>query len=72
MRLRGFDPLSSTTFVMPGSTGPQSGLGRMTETLRNDRALLVEVADAADVQVRKSDIRGDVDVDDVTITPALT
>ena len=41
-------------------------LGCITETLGNDRALLVEVADVADVQVRKSD------VDDVTTAPALT
>ena len=37
----------------------------------NDRALLVEVADVADVQVRKSDIRVVADVDDVTTAPVL-
>ena len=47
-------------------------LGWITETLGNDRALLVEVADVADVQVRKSDIRVDSDVDDVITAPVLT
>ena len=44
----------------------------ITETLGSDRALLVELADVADVQVRKSDVRVDADVDDVTTAPALT
>ena len=35
-------------------------------------ALLVEVADVADVQVRESDIQVDNDVDDVTTAPDLT
>ena len=47
-------------------------LGWITETLGNDHTLLVEVPDAADVQVQKSDIRVDADVDDVTTAPALT
>ena len=53
---------------MVGSTGPQSGM----ETWSNYRALLVEVTDVADVQVRKADIRVDNDVDDVTTAPVLT
>ena len=47
-------------------------LGWITETLGNDRALLVEVADVADIQVRESDIRVDTDVDDVTTATDLT
>ena len=44
--------------------------GWITETLFDDSALLVEVADVADAQVRKSGIRVDVDVDDVITAPA--
>ena len=47
-------------------------LGWVTETLSKGRALLVEVADVADVQVRKSDIRVDNDVDDDTTAPDFT
>ena len=47
-------------------------LGWITETWSNDRALLVEVTDVADVQVRKPDIRVDNDVGGVTTAPVLT
>ena len=47
-------------------------LGWITETLGNDRVLLIEVADVADVQVGKSDVRIDTDVDDVITAPDLT
>ena len=56
---------------MAGSIGSQSGLVG-SRTLGNDRALLVEVADVADLQVRKSDARIDTDVDDDITAPALT
>ena len=47
--------------------------GWITETtLSKDRVLLVEVADVADPQVRKSDFRVVADVDDVTTAPDLT
>ena len=45
-------------------------LGWITETWSNDRALLVEVTDVADVQVPKPDIRVDNDV--ATTAPVLT
>ena len=45
-------------------------LGWIKEALSDDCALLVELVD--DVQVRKSDIRVDVDVGDVTTAPAIT
>ena len=47
-------------------------LGWVTKTLGDDRVLLVEVADVADVQVRKLDIRLVANVDDVTTAPGLT
>ena len=46
--------------------------GWITETLSKDRSLLVEVANAAGVQVRKSDLRVVADVDDVITAPDLT
>ena len=47
-------------------------LGWITETWSNYRALLVEVTDVADVQVRKPDIQVDNDVGDVTTLPVFT
>ena len=47
-------------------------LGWITETVSNDRVLLVEVADVADVQVRKSDFQIVADVEDVITAPDLT
>ena len=47
-------------------------LGWITETLSDDRALLVGVADVAGVQVRKLDFRIVADVDDVITAPDLT
>ena len=47
-------------------------LGWITQTLSDDSGLLVEVADVADVQVRKSDFRIVADVDDVIAAPDLT
>ena len=46
-------------------------LGWVTEMLSNDCALLVEVADVVDVQVRKSDFRVLANVDDVTHSASL-
>ena len=55
---------------MAGSIGPQSGLvGSRVRWVTT--ALLFEVADVAHVQVRKSDIRVDADVDDDTTAPVL-
>ena len=45
-------------------------LGWITGSLRNDRALLVDAADVADVQGRKPDTRVDIDVDDVRTSPS--